>query len=69
MNFIKPISKNAAEKWTPVTDECYERGCVCSGCIQDGLLEIGHCRAKSVVFELIRQAKYPEKRRKEVLSD
>ena len=39
--------------WTPGAIECYQRGCVCEGCLTAQIME-QHCRMKSSVIQLIK---------------
>lgn len=46
--------------WTDLARECYERGCVCRGCIIKEQLE-SPCQMKRSVFELVRKFGAPPK--------
>lgn len=45
--------------WTPSAIECYQRGCVCEGCLTGQIME-EHCRMKSSVIQLIKTLGPPQ---------
>ena len=45
--------------WTPSAIECYQRGCVCEGCLIAQIME-QHCRMKSSVIQLIKTLGPPQ---------
>ena len=47
-----PVTKKY-RYWTPGAIECYQRGCVCEGCLTGQIME-QHCRMKSSVIQLIK---------------
>ena len=47
-----PVTKKY-RYWTPGAIECYQRGCVCEGCLTAQIME-QHCRMKSSVIQLIK---------------
>lgn len=53
------VTSSAAIKWTEVTLNCYKRGCVCAGCINEKILKSTKCKAKSIVMALIKKNIYP----------
>lgn len=46
--------------WTPSAYECYKRGCVCTGCPIQELMEC-RCDMKRAVIELVRKYGVPKK--------
>ena len=47
-----PVTKKY-RYWTPGAIECYQRGCVCEGCLTGQIME-QHCRMKSSVIQLLK---------------
>jgi hypothetical protein len=45
-------------RWTQSAIECYNRGCVCKGCIYKEIMDTP-CRMKSAVIELVRKFGIP----------
>lgn len=41
-------------KWTELAKECYERGCICNGCVFSEILISSNCRMKRTVLELVK---------------
>lgn len=57
-----------ARCWTRTAQECYERGCVCEGCLV--YEQIGKdCRMKAAVLELVRKFGKPPKKNKNMFSE
>lgn len=44
-------------RWTNSSIDCYERGCICEGCIIDKILKNSpqKCQMKATVLELVRE--------------
>lgn len=53
----------SVRRWTPSAIECYQRGCVCSGCFYKEFFGDGanKCRMKTSVLELVRLLGAPPK--------
>lgn len=45
--------------WTPAARECYERGCICDGCLMSWTLG-KRCRMKEAVLYLVREFGAPK---------
>ena len=57
-----------ARSWTRGAVECYERGCVCQGCLL--YEQLGKkCQMKRSVFELVRKFGAPNAKKKQSFSD
>lgn len=41
-------------RWTTLAQECYERGCNCSGCLYSEFNGNRSCKVKACVLELVR---------------
>lgn len=53
-------NKNRYRRWTQGAIECYQRGCVCAGCLTGQIIE-QHCRMKITVMELVKRLGAPPK--------
>lgn len=59
---IKNLSyTNSLCRWTPSAIECYNRGCICSGCPMKDLIKSQKCQMKTSVLELVRKLGVPNK--------
>ena len=45
-------------RWTQEAKDCYKRGCVCKGCVNNNL-ESQKCKLKYAVIESVRQLGRP----------
>lgn len=62
----------AIRRWTKVTLECFERGCVCEGCFYNDFFTSPNqkCQAKKSVIESVRTlGSPPEVKEKTILED
>lgn len=46
-------------RWTQTAIDCYERNCICEGCIYKDLLETSNCQMKRSVFALLKKLGKP----------
>lgn len=53
------VNKNRYIRWTQGAVECYQRGCVCEGCLTGQIME-QRCRMKITVRELIKRLGAPK---------
>ena len=55
------VGPPAPKRWTISALECYDRGCVCSGCFYDDFFGKGNfkCQMKFTVLELVRRFGIP----------
>lgn len=58
-NALGPVG--STERWTPTAIYCYERKCVCNGCLIAKMLESQKCYMKASVLELVKELDTPEK--------
>lgn len=53
------FNKTRYRSWTSGAIECYQRGCVCEGCLTGQIIE-QHCRMKTTVIELVKRLGPPK---------
>ncbi len=46
-------------KWTPQAQDCYNRGCICQGCIINDVVET-KCHLKNIIPKILEQCGVPE---------
>lgn len=59
-------SNTLYRRWTRDAINCYNRGCVCKGCILNDIMQ-GRCRMKQSVIELVRLIGIPPKHKVSIL--